>query len=49
MTDLLKFQFYLYDSIVDQGLLKALILAVGNTGEILGKMFNIVVSGVRDH
>ena len=34
MTDLLKFQFYLYDSIVDQGLVKTLILAVdGNTGE----------------
>ena len=34
MTDLSKFYFYLYDSIVDQGLVKTLILAVdGNTGE----------------
>ena len=34
MTDLLKFQFYLYDSIVDQGLVKTLILTVDvNTGE----------------
>mgnify|MGYP001598103362 CR=1 FL=1 len=34
MTDLSKFHFYLYDSIVDQGLLKTLILAVdGDTGE----------------
>ena len=34
MTDLLQFQFYLYDSITDQGLVKTLILAVdGDTGE----------------
>ena len=34
MTDLSKFHFYLYDSIVDQGLLKTLILTVdGDTGE----------------
>jgi hypothetical protein len=33
MTDLSKFQFYLYDSIVDQGLVRTLILAVdGDTG-----------------
>tara|TARA_B100000700_G_scaffold1068_1_gene1466 strand:- start:6290 stop:6412 length:123 start_codon:yes stop_codon:yes gene_type:complete len=32
---------------VDQGLVKTLILTVGNTGEILGKMFNIIESGAR--
>ena len=34
MTDLSKFQFNLYDSIVDQGLIQTLVLAVdGDTGE----------------
>ena len=34
MTDLSQFQFYLYDSITDQGFLKTLILVVdGDTGE----------------
>ena len=34
MTDLLQFQFFIYDSIIDQGLVKTLILTVdGNTGE----------------
>ena len=33
MTDLSKFHFFLFDRIVDQGLVKTLILTVDNTGE----------------